>query len=247
MSILNNLKQSLQRSTSDLLSLLFPSVFPVCGEKMHSGEKLICNMCRSDMPLTNFEAREENAMEQRLWGLMPVVHATALFFYIEESRFRFLIHAIKFRGSWRTAILLGEWLGLILARTERFDEIDLIVPVPQHPLRRLQRGYNQSDYIARGVAKAMRRDIDCHSLRRHTYSRSQIKRPKIERWDNVFGAFRVRNGKAFQGRHILLVDDVFTTGSTICACADAILKAAPDARISVATIAVSHQEVGKYR
>lgn len=243
MSILNSLKQA----ASDLQGLIFPVVCPVCGDKLHRGEKLICNMCRSDMPLTNFEDKEANAMEQRLWGLMPVVHATSLFFYIEESRFRNLIHAIKFHGSWRTALNLGEWLGLILARTERFDEVDLIVPVPQHPLRRLQRGYNQSDYIARGVAKAMGRALDCHSLRRHRYSRSQIKRPKMERWDNVFGAFSVRNADALRGRHILLVDDVFTTGSTVCACADAILKAAPDARISVATIAVSHQEVGKYR
>ena len=183
-------------------------------------------------------------MEQRLWGLMPVVHATALFFYIEESRFRFLIHAIKFRGSWRTAILLGEWLGLILARTERFDEIDLIVPVPQHPLRRLQRGYNQSDYIADGIASVLGAKVSYHALRRKTNNESQTRHSRNERWDNVEGIFKVRRPEQLRGKHILLVDDVFTTGATIISCCDALFEACQQIRVSVATLAVSQKEFG---
>ena len=210
---------------------------------MREGEQVVCNRCRVAMPMTGYIGRIDNAMERRLWGLMPFVQASALYFYIEGSPYRHIIHAFKYGSKWRLASDMGEWLGGEMARSRAFDGVDVIVPVPLHPLRRMWRGYNQSEYLAEGVAKALGRPIDSRSLRRTRYTTSQTRRTKNQRWDNVHGRFAMRRGASFAGRHVLLVDDVFTTGTTLCACAEAILREAPDCQISVITLAVSQREV----
>lgn len=239
MSILS----SLRRGVSGLRTLLFPPTCPVCRAPMREGEQVICNHCCAAMPMTDYVGKIDNAMEQRLWGLTLFVQASALYFYIENSPYRRIVHAFKYGGRWRLARDMGEWYGGLLARSKAYDDIDVIVPVPLHPLRRLWRGYNQSEYLAEGIARAMGRRVDRRSLRRHTYTTSQTRHRKSERWDNVMGCFGVRRGANLAGRHILLVDDVFTTGSTICACSEALREAFPDCRISIATLAVSQREV----
>ena len=233
----------LRRAIGDLHALIFPPTCPVCNATMREGEQVICNRCRVEMPMTGYIGRIDNAMERRLWGLMPFVQAAALYFYIEGSPYRRIIHAFKYGSKWRLARDMGEWLGGELVRSRAFDEVDVIVPVPLHPLRRMWRGYNQSEYLAEGVAKALGRPIDSRSLRRTRYTTSQVRRAKNQRWENVHGRFAMRRGASFAGRHVLLVDDVFTKGETLCACADAILREAPDCQISVITLAVSQREV----
>ena len=233
----------LRRAIGDLHALIFPPSCPICNATMREGEQVLCNRCRVAMPMTGYIGRIDNAMERRLWGLMPFVQASALYFYIEGSPYRHIIHAFKYGSKWRLARDMGEWLGGEMARSKAFDEIDVIVPVPLHPLRRMWRGYNQSEYLAEGVAKALGRPIDSRSLRRTRYTTSQTRHTKNQRWDNVHGRFAMRRGASFAGRHVLLVDDVFTTGATLCACADAILREAPNCQISVITLAVSQREV----
>ena len=118
--------------------------------------------------------------------------------------------------------------------------------MPLHLLRRLKRGYNQSEYLAEGIGRILERPVDPKAVVRHRYNDSQTRQSKHDRWDNVKGIFRVRHPERLAGKHLLLVDDVFTTGATICACAEAILAAAPDCRISVATLAVSKHEIAGY-
>ena len=233
----------LRRAIGDLHALIFPPTCPVCNATMREGEQVVCNRCRVAMPMTGYIGRIDNAMERRLWGLMPFVQASALYFYIEGSPYRHIIHAFKYGSKWRLASDMGEWLGGEMARSRAFDGVDVIVPVPLHPLRRMWRGYNQSEYLAEGVAKALGRPIDRRSPRRTRYTTSQTRRTKNQRWDNVHGRFAMRRGASFAGRHVLLVDDVFTTGTTLCACAEAILREAPDCQISVITLAVSQREV----
>ncbi len=239
MLILNKLRRAL----GDLHALIFPPVCPVCNATMREGEQVICNRCRVAMPMTGYIGHLDNAMERRLWGLVPFVQASALFFYIEGSPYRRVIHAFKYGSKWRLARDMGEWLGGEMARSRAFESVDVIVPVPLHPLRRMWRGYNQSELLAEGIGRVLGREVDCRSLRRTRYTTSQTRRTKNERWDNVHGRFEVRRGTQFAGRHVLLVDDVFTTGATICACAEAILSVAPDCRISIVTLAVSQREV----
>lgn len=233
----------LRSAASDLRALIFPPACPVCNATMSEGEQVICNRCRVAMPMTGYIGRIDNAMERRLWGLVPFVQASALYFYIEGSPYRRIIHAFKYGSKWRLARDMGEWMGGEMARSHAFETIDTIIPVPLHPLRRMWRGYNQSEYLAEGIARVLDRPVDRRSLRRMRYTTSQTRRSKNERWDNVHGIFSVRNRESFVGKHVLLVDDVFTTGATICACAEAILNVAPDCRISIVTLAVSQREV----
>lgn len=224
---------------SDLSALFFPRICPVCGEAMGEGEELMCTRCRFEIPLTGYSGQTDNPVAEKFWGHLPLAQAGSFFFYSEKSDFRNLVHAFKYRGGWRLASGMGEWYGSALKEGGLYGDVDTIIPVPLHYLRLMRRGYNQSEYIARGISRALGIPVDTRSVRRKVNNPSQTLSQADERWENVQGIFTVRRPEALQGRHILLVDDVLTTGATIISCAGAILAAAPDARISIATLAVS--------
>jgi ComF family protein len=139
--------------------------------------------------------------------------------------------------------MLGRWYGRYLKQSELYDDVDVVVPVPLHWWRQLRRGYNQSEYLARGIAEELGAKVDVRSLKRSRYNRSQTSRHKAERWGNVEGIFKVKRPAALDGKHILLVDDVFTSGATIMSLGSAILEAAPAARLSVAVLATSRKSL----
>ena len=240
MLILNKL----HRAAGDLLALIFPPTCPVCNATLSEGEQVICNRCRVAMPMTGYIGRIDNAMERRLWGLVPFVQASALYFYIEGSPYRRIIHAFKYGSKWRLARDMGEWLGGEMARSHAFESVDVIVPVPLHPLRRMWRGYNQSEYIARGIAAELGVKMDSRTLYRRHYNQSQTTKHSAERWKNVEGIFHLRGSEKFADKHILLVDDVFTSGATIISAAQTILATSPSCRISVATLATTRHGLG---
>lgn len=227
----------------DLTSLFAPRTCPVCGGDMPRDSVAVCTMCEITAPLTNLWQQSDNAMTQRFWGIIPVERAASLFWYIDGSPWREAIHRFKYSGQWLTAYRMGRWLGMLMRQSGHFDDVDLVVPVPLHWLRRLHRGYNQSEYIARGIAAELGVKLDTHAIRRHHYNRSQTSRSATERWDNVEGIFRVTKPKSLQGHHILLVDDVMTTGATIMSMGESIIKSMPDCRLSVATIATSRHSL----
>ncbi|MBR2351620.1 MAG: ComF family protein [Alistipes sp.] len=232
----------LGNSLSAIMSLLFPRVCPVCDKPLGEGERDICTLCRNDIPLTGFICEADNLMEQRFWGYLPIERAAALFWFVEGSGWRKLIHDFKYAQHWYTAEMMGRWMGIEMKRSGRFDDIDLIVPIPLHWRKRLARGYNQSEYIARGLAQHLAVPCDFSAVRRTHYNKSQTRKRRTERWGNVSGIFGVRRPEHLRGRHILLVDDVFTTGATISSCAEAIIEACDgDVRISVATLAASRR------
>ena len=229
---------------SDIGALLYPPRCPVCGGVLPEGCPLVCTRCRADAPLTGFWREADNPMARRLWGLMPVEQACALLYYTEGSGWRQLIHRFKYKGAWRLARQAGLWLGSELRESGLYDQVDAIVPVPLHPFKLLRRGYNQSAYLAEGIASALELPVDRRSVARIRNNPSQARTPRHERGRNVEGVFAVRRPEALEGRHILLVDDVFTTGETILSCGGAILRAAPRCRISVAALAVSRRSLG---
>jgi ComF family protein len=175
--------------------------------------------------------------------------------FIHESNFRGLVHRFKYRGQWRHAFEMGRWFGRILAESDAYAGVDVIVPVPLHLRKTLKRGYNQSSYIAAGMSREMGVSVEERAVVRHINNRSQTERSKSERWENVEGIFAVRRPERLVDRHILLVDDVLTTGATIGSCAEAIFDAvrpleSPDTplgsatRISIATLYASKLGLG---
>ena len=212
----------------------------VCGKEIDTKLDNICIHCRYSIPTTGYWLLEENPVKEHFDGIIPVVHASSFFTYREESPWRGLIHQFKYSGKWRIAYDLGRWFGSELKSSGLYDDVDIVVPIPLHPLKLIKRGYNQSSYIADGIAKSLGITASHRAVRRVRNNPSQTKRAFKERWENVDGLFKVRNPKQLKGKHILLVDDVLTTGATITSCAEAILNAVPDCRISIATIAVTH-------
>ncbi len=232
---------------SDLRGLFYPSLCPVCGGELPEGGRTVCTLCRMTAPLTRFWEQADNPMMRRLWGHVPVVGAAAFIWYVEGSGWQRLIHAFKYHGRWRLALEMGTWYGACLADAGAFADADALVPVPLHWIRRLGRGYNQSEYLAAGLARALDKPVWTGILRRRRNNPSQTGARTPDRWSNVQDLFALRRPERLAGRHILLVDDVFTTGATLVSCAEAILAAVPDCRISMATLAVSARSLGPDR
>lgn len=179
-------------------------------------------------------------MAQHARDLQPYIrHACAMLFYDTHSRD--MIHRMKYRGEWRTAEYMGEIFGGYLSRSELYDSVDVVVPVPLHPLRRIGRGYNQSEYIASGVASKLGCAKSFGNLYRTRYTSAQARKDKVDRWEMERGLFRLRDPKCLGGKHIALVDDVYTTGATIFRCAEALHHAVPDAQISIIAVAASRE------
>ena len=176
--------------------------------------------------------------------MLPVERASGFLYYIHGSGWRELIRGFKYRGAWRTARAMGEWYGRCLKESGLYDGVEVVVPLPLHPVKRCRRGYNQSEYIAEGIASQLGAEVDRRSVRRKRNTESQALKPRRERARNVDEAFAVRRPERLAGRHVLLVDDVFTTGSTMLSCAGEMLRAAPGCRISIAALAVSRRELG---
>ena len=222
------------------VELFFPHVCITCGERLISQEEYICLNCWFDLPVSRNENGHDNKIARLFWGRVQIEYATSWFQYKKGSRYQKLIHSIKYRGLNELGLVSGKKFGYVLSELQYFEDVDLIVPVPLHPLKEKKRGFNQSLWIAMGIAEAMKKPVSENNLHRKTDSSSQTRKNRYARWQNVEGIFGVHNHKEFENKHILLVDDVVTTGSTIEACASEILKI-QNVKISVATLAFAEQ------
>lgn len=197
------------------------------------------------MPVTGYSGLKENPAWEKI-KIAGVENASAMFFYNKGSGYDEIIHTFKYKGRSSAAYQLGKWFGQDLKESFLYSDIDLVVPVPLHPLRLISRGYNQSAYISRGIAKILGCRLSTSNLVRVKYNRSQTEYSKKERWVNVEGIFNIINPSIFENKHILLVDDVLTTGATLEECIETIKKKVDNCRISVAVLAVTpHDILGK--
>ena len=226
----------------DVASLILPRTCLACGRVLLENEGCVCLACRYNMPLTNFSKRKDNPVKLLFENVLPVESATAMFWFVGGTEWQRIVHNFKYYGRWFFAQKMGEWLGEEMRDSGNFDDIDLIIPIPLHYRRRLRRGYNQSEQLALGVGRKIGVECDFRSVRRCRYNDSQTSKSSSERWENVEEIFEVRNADKLRGKHILLVDDVLTTGATMASCASTVIRACNgDVRISIASLSVSHR------
>jgi ComF family protein len=222
----------------DFISLLFPRLCYACGNHLLRNENLICTDCYVSIPRTNYHFKNDNPVAQLFWGRCKIEKAAAFSYYNKGSRIRKLIHNLKYKGIREIGYEMGRIYALSLRSAGFTDDIDIIIPVPLHPSKQRRRGFNQSECISAGIGDVTGLPVDIKSVRRISVSDTQTRKSRYDRWINVEGIFDVANPELFKGKHILLVDDVITTGSTIESCAGELLKI-DDVKVSVIAIAAA--------
>lgn len=220
----------------DFLSLFYPTLCAGCQTALVRGEEVLCLECLADLPKTGFEKVRDNPVAQLFWGRAEISLATSFCSFDKGGVMQHLMHQLKYKGSSEVGEKLGQLLGIVLNKSAPYREIELLVPVPLHPKRQHKRGYNQSEVIGKGISQSMEIPLITGNLVRNRYSNTQTSKGRFERWENVKELFGVKHPELFEGKHLLLIDDVVTTGSTLEACAQVLLKI-PGTRVSIATIA----------
>jgi len=221
---------------SDFVSLLFPQLCPACGESLVAGEQIICTDCRYTLPFTNFHLQPENIVARQFWGRLKLQGAYALYYFTKEGKVQSLVHHLKYKGMPQIGNLLGNMAGNQLVKSAVFNSVDIIIPVPLHTNRLKERGYNQSTCFAQGLAQKLRAIVDDDSLVRVKVTETQTRKKRYSRFENMQEVFMVKHPERLKNKHILLVDDVMTTGATLDACGEQLLKI-EGLKLSIAAIA----------
>lgn len=223
----------------DFLGLFYPNLCYACQCSLPPGQEIVCTRCQYELPRTQFHLQSDNPFVRHFWGRLDVTAATALFHFVKGGKTQQLIHQLKYKGKKEVGVYLGKLLGRQLQHCSPFAEADWVLPVPLHPRKQRKRGYNQSDYFAQGLAESMEVSWAPDLLRRVVATHSQTKKGRMHRFANVSEAFTVAQPEKLRNKHVLLVDDVITTGATLEACAHKILEI-PKTKVSFATIAFAN-------
>ena len=221
-----------------ILEFIFPRQCHICGVTLGDTERYICATCLSRMPRTLFHRQPDNAMEQRFMGQFPYRQATGHFFYSRGSELAVLMHDLKYHRFPGLARYLGEVVATELLPTGFLSDIDVVVPVPMHPLKQARRGYNQTIEIARGISRVTSIEV-AQNLRAVKSHRTQTSMTLEQRLKNTQGVFGVRRPDELDGKGVLLIDDVCTTGATLSAGAPALNEACPNIELSLLTLGVT--------
>lgn len=225
---------------NDIRDFFFPRTCIICEEQLKSAETGICVFCSSSLPHTGLLNTPNNEMEKYFWGRFNIERASSLFIYEKGGVVAKILHAMKYHGRKDVCVLMGEALAAELSPHGFFESIDCILPVPLHKKRYRQRGYNQSEQLAIGISRKTNIPVYTNLILRERNNETQTKKGSYARWENVKGLFmKSPSATSFlHKKHILLVDDVLTTGATLIACADA-LSDIESIRISVVTLALA--------
>lgn len=220
----------------DFIALIYPRNCVSCGNSLYHHEDQICLYCSVHLPKTQFHLEVRNPVEQLFYGRVQINMASSYYLFNKKGDVQKILHAIKYKGNKELANLIGKYYASDLKNISALRSADVIVPVPLHEKKLKQRGYNQSEEFARGIAKELNLELNPTLLKRKEDNSTQTKKNKYERWENVNDIFEVDQNQIGDYKHLVLVDDVVTTGATIEACIQALQKCG-DIKISVLTMA----------
>lgn len=215
---------SFREIKDSFLHLLFPQICEGCGTDLPGQDTLLCFRCMEALPETNFEQHPHNPVEKKFYGRMPVHEASASYYFSKESLMAHLVHQLKYKGNKELGLQLGQLMGHTIKRSGRF-KVDALIPLPLFPVKEKRRGYNQATVLCEGIAKHLTIPILKEVITRPEHTETQTKKGRVERWKNIEGKFLLKNPEVITNKHILLVDDVITTGATLESCGTELLKA----------------------
>ena len=219
-----------------ILDFISPRLCVVCGQRLAPTERSLCSVCLFHLPRTDFHQKpSDNPMAQLFWGLAPIEKAAALFYYHPHSETAQLVYRLKYNNRPDIGEDIGRVMANELQATDFFSDIDVLLPVPLASKRLRQRGYNQSEQLAKGISDITHLPIVTKALRRKHFQQSQTTLNRWQRQENVEDTFWLKDGSQLQDKHVLLIDDICTTGATLISCANT-LKDIEGIRISVLTL-----------
>ncbi len=220
-----------------LLHLAFPHICEGCGSDNLDREHLLCLECLANLPETNFHLHPNNPVEKIFWGRLPVTYATAQFYFTSGSLIQRLMHGFKYRQLKELGFYLGQYMGHRLVASNRFLQVDALVPLPLHPAKERKRGFNQAQVLCEGISSVLQKPVLTEVVRRRTETESQTKKGRVDRWNNMEGKFQLLQPSLADNKHLLLVDDVITTGATLEACGRELLTGSN--QLSIAALCFS--------
>ncbi|MCC7231995.1 MAG: ComF family protein [Bacteroidia bacterium] len=221
---------------SDVVWIFYPELCVACSGALNAGESCLCTSCRLRMPRTRYHQQADNPVARHFWGKVKIEAAASCFYFSKGEKVQRLIHQLKYSGRTDAGLLAGEIFGYDLMNTSPYNTLDLVIPVPLHKSRLIKRGYNQCDSFAEGIAASMGIRCVTDGLERTSATETQTRKHRFDRHMNVENVFRVNKPAMLMHKHIFLVDDVVTTGATLTACAEALLKL-PGTRVSIGALA----------
>ena len=221
-----------------IVNLFFPKVCSGCNSFLLTNENVICTVCRHDIPLTNHHLNPDNDASKKFYGRIPIQHASALFYFHKKGIVQQLIHNLKYKGHEEIGSIIGEWYAEDLSQMEFIQTLDEIIPVPLHPRKLKERGYNQVTTFGKALSSSLNLIYNDSLLNRNKYSKTQSKKNLLGRTEGIESVFDVTFTEKDHDKHFLLIDDVITTGSTLEACSRALLKI-PGAKISIVCMAMA--------
>lgn len=222
----------------DFVNLLYPTVCHICEAELLKNEQILCTSCLHDLPITRYHLDNENPVKKVFYGRVKIEKATALLHFRKKAGVQHLIHDLKYRGHQEIGTYLGKWLGEELSNIEAYRQIDVVIPVPLHRIKLKERGFNQVENFGKEIANAINADYYDDVLLKINATQTQTLKDRFSRWGKLEETLVVQNIEKVANKHILIVDDLVTTGATLEACAHKLLEI-PGVRLSVATMAIT--------